>query len=270
MTDMHIFEFKDYKAFFRAWLNGQPNAGRGLLTKIAKAASMSPAMLTHVFNGDKNLSLEAANDVAVFIGLSEDETDYFLKLVQFSKAGTHSLRERYRKAILRKQKHANEIGTKLNPDRPLSEMAKTLFYSHWLYSGIRNMSACPDFDDIDKISAHLNIPRAHAQRVIDFLLENNLCVISKGKLSPGPQITHIGNENSLVSKHHQNWRLSAMTKMFDPGEKNVFFTSPMSLSKEDADLIRQKIPSFIEEIRKTVGPSKSEVVRCLNIDWFEY
>jgi len=29
------------------------------------------------------------------------------------------------------------------------------------------------------------------------------------------------------------------------------------------------LPSFIEKINKWILPSESEVVRCLNIDWFE-
>lgn len=53
-------------------------------------------------------------------------------------------------------------------------------------------------------------------------------------------------------------------------ENDLFFTSPMSLSKEAAEKIRQELPAFIEKISKIVIPSKSEVIRCLNIDWFEY
>ena len=58
--------------------------------------------------------------------------------------------------------------------------------------------------------------------------------------------------------------------MIDVDDKNLFFTAPMSLSHETVELIRQKIPAFIEEIIKLVRPSPSEVVHCLNIDWFEY
>lgn len=52
--------------------------------------------------------------------------------------------------------------------------------------------------------------------------------------------------------------------------KNLFFTMPMSLSEEVADKVREDLPAYIEKIAKWVGPSPSQVVRCLNIDWFEY
>lgn len=53
-------------------------------------------------------------------------------------------------------------------------------------------------------------------------------------------------------------------------EKDLFYTAPMSLSKEVAERIRTQLPELIKQIIDQVGPSESEVVRCLNIDWFEY
>jgi hypothetical protein len=44
----------------------------------------------------------------------------------------------------------------------------------------------------------------------------------------------------------------------------------MSLSEKDAEKLRKLIPQWIEEIHKIVGPSDSECVRCLNIDFFNY
>lgn len=268
MTD--IFATRDYKAFIKAWLQAQPREGRGLLSRIAEKTGLSPGMMTHVLNGDRHFSPEAANEVAAFMSLNEEETDYFLLLVNYERAGTHALRERLKRKIISEQKKANELSKRMKPEHTLPETAKALFYSHWIYTGIRNMTACEAFKDVDKIASHLQVSRATAQRVIEFLLKNNLCVVKNGRLDVGPQVTHIGNETTLVSKHHQNWRLHGLTKMLEPNDKNVFFTSPISLSRETADVIRNKIPTFIEEIRNLVGPSPSEVVRCLNIDWFEY
>jgi uncharacterized protein (TIGR02147 family) len=231
---------------------------------------MSQGMMSQVLNGDKNFSMEAANEIAAFMALSEEESEYFLLLVNYERAGTPSLRERLNKKILQEQKKANEIGKKLKPDQEFSEMAKTLVFSHWIYTGIWNMTACANFSDVDSIAAHLKLSRIHVQKAVDFLLKTGLCVKKNGRLSVGPQVLHIGNETSLVGKHHQNWRLHGITKMFEQNESDVFFTCPLSLSREAAELIRWKIPTFIEEIRNIVGPSPSEVVRCVNIDWFAF
>lgn len=100
--------------------------------------------------------------------------------------------------------------------------------------------------------------------------QNGLCGIAGGKLQVGTKRTHIDANSPLVAKHHQNWRLRTFEKMPLQRAEDLFFTFPMSLSADDAKNIRQYLPSVIEQIHKIVGPSPSEVVRCLNIDFFEY
>jgi uncharacterized protein (TIGR02147 family) len=267
---MNIFLTTDYKAFFKKWLRSQPRGGRGLLSRISEQIGMSPAMMSHVLGGDKHFSMEAANDIALFMGLSEDEAEYFLLLVSFERAGTQTLRERLNRKISREQKKAQDLEKKVKPTKTVPEQVKAAFFSHWIYSGIVNMVACKQFHDVDKIAQHLNLSRMVVQHAVEFLVQNGLCIIQKGRIGVGPHITFLGKESSLVEKHHQNWRLHGLTKMFEASDENVFFTSPMSLSREAAALIRAKIPSFIGEVRDLVGPSHSEVIRCLNIDWFSY
>lgn len=267
---MSIYDYDDYKAFVKQWIASQPKKGRGILRRMAEHLKISPTMLSHVFQDDKHLSVEAANDLAEFMGLGEDEFEYLLLLVLYGRAGSFSLQERLKKKINSEQKKASQISKRMKADAELEESAKTLFYSSWIYSGIRNMTACPLFNDVDQIAAHLKLARPTVQRVVDFLLQNNLCVMNAEQLNVGPQQTHVGTDSSSVTKHHQNWRLHGITKMIEPNERNLFFTSPMSLSRETAETIRPKILSFIEEIRKQLRPSPSELVRCLNIDWFEY
>lgn len=267
---MSIFEFRDYKEYLRSWVASQPKRGHGILKKIADHLRISPTMLSHILNGDKDLSAEAAHDLADYLGLSDMEFDYLSLLIQISKAGSFSLKSRLERKIVSEQKKALELKKRLRTDETISEESRALFYSNWLYAGIRNLSACPGFQTVDDIAKRLNISRGSAQKIIDFLLENQLCLMNQDKLLPGPAQTHLGHDSVFVSRHHQNWRNQAVTKMSEISDKNLFFSSPMSLSVETAELIRQKLPSFIEEIMKVVRPSPSEVVRCLNIDWFEY
>lgn len=267
---MSIYEFIDYKKFLKKWLEDQPKQGRGLIRKMADHLRISSTMMSHILSGEKNFSLEAANDLAVFIGMDDAESEYFLLLLFYAKAGSFALRERFKKKILSEQKRAREITKRVKADADLPDIAKTVFYSNWLYTGIRNMSACPGLQNIDEIASHLNLPRATVKKVVEFLLKNELCLEKDGKLIPGPKQTHVGHQSPLVSRHHQNWRLQGFSKMIDSEDKNLFFTAPMSLSHETAEQIRQKIPGFIEEIIKLVRPSPSETIRCLNIDWFDY
>lgn len=267
---MSIYDFIDYKAYVRSWIESQPKRGRGILRRMAEEFQMSPTMLSHIFQGDKHLSIEAANDIAEFMSLGDDEFEYLLLLVLYGKAGNFRLQQRLKKKIHLEQKKANQIAKRMKADTELPETSKAIFYSSWLYSGVRNLTACPSYKDVEHIAAHLKVPRNAIQKVIEFLLQNNLCVIKDGKLDVGPQQTHIGSESPLVLKHHQNWRVHGLSKMVEQNEKNLFFTSPMSMSRETAEEIQPLILDLIEGVRKKIRPSPSETVRCLGIDWFEY
>jgi hypothetical protein len=73
-----------------------------------------------------------------------------------------------------------------------------------------------------------------------------------------------------VVKHHQNWRIKGFQSMELRREEDLFYTQSMVMSREAAEKIRLMLPGIIEGIHGIGGPSDSEVVRCLNIDWFEY
>lgn len=266
---MSIFEFTNYKVFVQSWLKKQPKAGRGFLKAWSEKLGVSSTLLSQVFNGEKELSAELASEFCDLLGLSENEADYFLLLVEYARAGSHHLRSRLRRKIETEQKRAQNVSQRLKVEE-LPDYTKAIFYSHWLYAGIRNLTAIPQYQSVEALAEYLKLPRLHVQKLVEFLLENGLCILEKGKLNVGPKRTHVGAHSPLVMKHHQNWRLESFQKMPLQKDEDLFFTFPMSLSAEDAKRIRAYLPSVIEEIHKIVGPSESEVVRCLNLDFFGY
>lgn len=123
---------------------------------------------------------------------------------------------------------------------------------------------------MEALASYLNLPRNHVQKILDFLISNNLLVEDKNRLKLGTARTHVGSSSPLVIRHHQNWRIQSLGKIQQNKEEDFFYTGPMVLSQEVADWIRQELPAFVERVNAKLIPSPSEVVRCLNIDWFEY
>ncbi|MES2769577.1 MAG: TIGR02147 family protein [Bdellovibrionota bacterium] len=267
---MNIYEFISYKTYLKAWLKALPKKGHGESRRIAEALGISTTMISQVLNGEKNFNLELASDLCDYLGLNEKETDYFFLLVEFERAGTHRLKQKLKKKIERLKIQASVLKERLEKDKELTDHDKATFYSSWIYSGIRNLIATDTSLTIDSISQRLQIPRNQIQKILDFLLESGLCELKQNKYLVGAKRTHLGNDSPLVTKHHQNWRMQGFNKMIFAEDKNLFYTAPMSLSKEAAQKIRQELPAFIEKINKWVVDSDSEIVRCLNIDFFEY
>src|SRR5476649_2027297 len=89
---MRVFDFIDYKAFLRTRVESMPKHGRGQYQKIASHLNVHSTMISQVFGGDKNLSLEQACSLCEFLGLGDLETEFFVALVSRERAGSKSLK----------------------------------------------------------------------------------------------------------------------------------------------------------------------------------
>lgn len=265
-----IYDFNDYKAYFNAWVENQPKAGHGEYRRLAISLNVSTTMISQVFKGDKHLSLELASEICDYLRFNDEEADYFLLLVEYQRAGSQKLHKRLKRQVLLRQEKARKLENRVKAAKEMSDEVKNIFYSSWMYSGVRLLTGLEEMNNAAIIAERLSLPRNQVQKILDFLITNHLVLAEKTQLKMGPARTHIGSSSLLVNKHHQNWRLQGFSKMISPDEKNFFYTGPMSLSEEVAGKIRQELPSFIEKINAQIIPSPSEVVRCLNIDWFEY
>lgn len=265
-----IFTYTDYKKFFNSWVDSQPKNGYGEYRRVAQALGLSTTMVSQVFKADKHLSMEMTADLCDYLGLTEDETDYLLLLVEYQKAGSFKLRTKLEKQIKKAQEKSAKLESKIKKDVELTENDKTIYYSSWLYQATRLLSDIEYVNDAEEIAQKLNVPKNQIIKVLQFLIETNLCRREKGKLKMGPAITHLPSGSPIVTRHHLNWRIRAYQQMTMPDEKNFFATVPMVLSESLAEKIRQELPQLVQNILTDVAPSDSETVRCMNIDYFEF
>lgn len=264
-----IFHYQDYKEFYNAWVENQPRQGFGEYRRLAQSLGVSTTMVSQVFKGDKHLSLELASEMCDYLRLDDDETDFFLLLVDYQRAGSFKLQKRFLRQIKSRQEKSKKLENRVKVNE-LSEEANNIFYSNWLYTGMCLLADTGKYNDAEALAKYLNIPRNNVQKILDFLLANNLLIEDKGRLKLGTARTHVKTSSALVTRHHQNWRVQAMAKLPQSRDDDFFYTGPMVLSQEVAEWVRLELPAFVERLNARVIPSSSEVVRCLNIDWFEY
>lgn len=265
-----VYETTDYKVFLRGWLGARPKGGHGEGRRIAEKLGISTTLVSQVINGDKHFTMEAASDLCDHLGLSEREADHFLLLIDYARSGSIGLKKRIEKRIEESREAAMALAERFKRSRELEPAEAAIYYSHWSYTGITNWIATRPEASVDEIAKHLRLPEAMVARVIAFLVETGILLNRGGQYEIGPKSTYTGPDSPLVVKHHQNWRIQGFNRMPYKSNKDFFFTSAMSLSEEVAERIRAELPDFVEKIHSLVGPSPSEVVRCLNIDWFEY
>jgi len=103
--------------------------------------------------------------------------------------------------------------------------------------------------------------------VTDFLLSTGLFIEKDGALSPGATYVHLEAESPLIGRHHAIWRQKAIERHPFLSGNEVAYSSPMSLSVQDAEKVHMLILSFVESVNKIRDPSPCETLYFLNVDW---
>lgn len=265
-----IYDFSSYQEYLGAWIRSQPRAGRGVKGQIAQRLKISPTLVSFLLSGKKSLTLEQASDLADFIGLNEFETDFLFLLVEHHRAGHFRLKHKLERKIQLSQEQSRRFSKRLKKDAELPDHLKAVYYSSWIYTALRNLVALRTDYDAATLAKRLHVPLPMVNKALSFLLENDLCREENGQLIVGPTYTHVDADSPYVNKHRQNWRIRGFTMMEQKNESDLFYTSPMSLSRADAENVRKLLLRTVQEVVEVMRPSPSEEVHCLNIDWFEY
>ena len=267
---MRIFEFSDYRIFVAQTVRALPKAGRWEFLKIAKHLRIHTSTLSQVLSGIKNFTLDQACALADYFGFNELETQYLLHLVELERAGTERLRATLKKQMAQIRERSRALSEVVPGKRALSEEEKAVFYSNWFYPGIWALTSIPSHQTQDAISKYFRLPRLLVNRVVSFLLSTGLCVEEGGFLRPGTTYVHLEADSPLIGRHHASWRQKAIERHPVLTETEIAYSSPMSLSKQDAEKIRKLVVEWVEQANKIRDPSPCEVLYFLNIDWIKF
>ncbi len=268
---MWITEFKDYKAFIKATIRTFPQNGRGQMQRLARHLSVSPMVISHILTRKRDLTPDQALRTAEYFGFDERTTEYFVDLVHLGRASTRELRAYYEQKLSQLREQSQNIKNLVQGREELSDVDKGMFYSNWYYSGVRLLSSIEKFQTTEAIAGYFGLSRAKVGEIVSFLVTTGLCVQdSSGRIKMGPKATHVSSTSEFVNSHRKSWRDKAREKFTEPGEDDLFYSSPVSLSKKDAEIFRKELLELIKNFSKQVADSPAEQLMCLNIDWFKF
>jgi plasmid maintenance system antidote protein VapI len=247
-----------------------PKRGRGEFLKIAKHLGIHTSTLSQVLSGTKQFTLDQACSLADYFGLNELETQYLFHLVELERAGTERLRATLKRQLAQLKEQSKNLSAVVPGKRTLSEEEKATFYSNWYYAGIWALTSIEGYQTADAIVKYFGLPKLLINRVIMFLLKTGLCIEEKGLLRPGTTYVHLENDSPFIGRHHSSWRQKAMERHTMLSETEIAYSSPMSLSNEDAAKIRKLVIEWVEQANKIRDPSPCETLFFLNIDWIKF
>jgi uncharacterized protein (TIGR02147 family) len=262
-----IFRYLSYKSFINDHFKAFPQGGRGQAKKLSEYLGVSTVVVSQTLKGEREFSAENAYRVAQFLKLTPIETQYFLKLVDYQKAGSHELKAFILSELKHLQKEGKKVKSKYSKTLELSDEDKFQFYSEKYYSAIRMASSLPSHNTVEDFANHFHLSFEKTEEILDFLLNRNLCVNKNGKIERGPKHTFLPSTSPYIKNHHRNWRIHSLERVDHLDTENeLMYTAPMSLSKDAFQKLRENLLQTIADTVKLIGPTEDEVVACLNID----
>ncbi len=268
MEAISVFDFTDYRRYLHRYIDSRPKKGRGVRSALAQAAGCQVAYLTRVFSDQAELSLEQADAIAQYLGFSQEEANYFLLMIQYARAGTPRLRGHFANQLEEVQKKRLILKERFKVKETLTLEAQTKYYSSWIYTAIHMCITVPGLQTRDAIARYLKLSPLKVGRALEFLESVGLARTESGRTLIGNARVHLGADSELISKHHTNWRIQAIASYDREGERDLHYTSIVSLSRADQHKLKALLVKTIEEFNATVAPSPEEEVHCLAMDFF--
>lgn len=268
MKSTDIWSHTNYKSYIKAVFASMSNGGRGQPKKLSEYLGVHSTLISQVIRGDKDFSDEQAIKVAEFLQLREIETDYFLHLVFYSKAGSVDLQKYHLSKIKKLKASGKSVGHRIGESSELSDDDKIRYYSDWRYVAVWLATSIEELRDVQSISEHLDIQRNIVQDILDFLISKGLCRKTENGVVMELKKIHIPASSPLVVNHHLNWRMKSLAFVQNVKKQELAFTSPLSISREDFEKVRGMVLKLIEDISEVVEKTEPEIIACLNIDHF--
>jgi uncharacterized protein (TIGR02147 family) len=271
-VEIPLHEYDDYRAYLLDRIARSPNEGRGIKASIARHIGCQPTYVSAVLKGAADFSLEQAEGVSAFLGHGEEETHFWLLLVQIARAGTPSLRDYFKRRLREAREKRLHLKHRLQLSEVMSDRARQTYFSSWYYAAIHAVIPVPGCETVEGISRLLGLERALVSQVVGFLVEQGLVARHGSHLVLGVKQIHLPHDSPLISKHHANWRLVALASLTETAQTSssdrLHYSSITAISYKDAVRIREKLMSEIERVKELVRISPEEAPYSFSLDFF--
>ena len=262
-----IFEFQDYKAYLLNKI-GKTGTRTGMRSGLASAVVCNTAYISQVLNGSSEFSLEQAEKANHYLGHTEEESHFFLLLVQYARAGTTALRKYFESQIKLIVEQRVNIQKRLGVKKNLSESDQATYYSAWHIAAIHVALSIPQLNRAEFIATYFDLPLKKVKRALEFLVSVGLAEEHSGTFSIGKTYIHLNKDSENILRHHTNWRLRAIETFDRDKVQDLHYASVVTLSKKDAFKIQDLIIENIQKMNTMIADSKEEEVYCFTSDFF--
>lgn len=264
-----VFEFRNYKAYLKHWITHKPGKGRGVQTQMATHLGCQSGYVSQVLNTRANFSLEQSEALNQYLGHTYEEGHFFLLLVELERSGTPALHKRFQNEIDKILNQRLILKDRVDIKKSLDPVDQATYYSSWYFAAIHVAVSVPGLSTRETLMHHFGLSTQTVGEALQFLTSVGLLEKTGDQYTQGVTRLFLGKDSPMIKKHHTNWRIRAIHALDQGIDKNLHFSTIVSLSANDLLLIKEKLVKSIEECRSIIRDSKEEKICCLSLDLFD-
>jgi uncharacterized protein (TIGR02147 family) len=264
-----IYEYRDYKKYVIDLIRSDAPGTRGKRKELSEFIGCQVSHISNVLSGSGHFNPEQAEAASRFFGLSSQEIEFFLMLIQYNRAGTESLKKFYSQLLQERQKKSLLLKNRLEMPDSLQHEDEAIYYSSWHYAAIHVLLSIKQFQTREAIAKKLDVPLPRVDQVLEFLAKTGLCRKEGVRNLIVKPLLHLDKSSPLISKHHTNWRLKTMMALDQNNDENLHYSSVFTVSKKDFPRVREIVAEALTKALKVINPSPEEEVAAICIDLFK-
>lgn len=239
---------------------------RGALSRAAEALNCQRSYLSRIINAEMHLTPDQAFLLAQFWRLKPIERDYFQTLVEVDRAADSEYREHLKARLIEIIRRNESLTERMQrPEPVLSTANEALYFSAWHWSAIHFLTSINEYQNLQKLSEKLAIPKEQLLFFLERLKEIGYVKQRSSHWEFQQGEFHLPNHSPFVIQHHQNWRNRAVLDAQTYNQESVHYTNIQTASKEDIQKIKAMLFDFISKSKETLDPSSPEegvVILC--------
>jgi uncharacterized protein (TIGR02147 family) len=268
MKDFDLYSFGNYRNYLRKAFSGiGEHRGRRIL--LAEELGCQTSFLSQVLTDRAHLSLEHAIKTSRFLNHSDDESRFFILLIEKEKAGSVLLEKHFEKQLLEIKLRRQEIKDRIQVVSDITPEDQMHYYSAWYYAAIHIFVALPGLNTLNEITKRLRLSAKVVKEALEFLETRGFILKEKGEFRIGSKRIHLSRGSPMLSKHHTNWRMQAINSVDGEAESDLHYSAILGISKTDQEKFKEKLLALLAEFEPIVKSSKEEIPVVMLMDLFE-
>jgi uncharacterized protein (TIGR02147 family) len=269
MTDLYTFD--SYKDYLKDIIVNNKQS-RGFQSQLAKAATCQVSYLSQVLNSKTELTPDHGINIAKFLGLNKNDTEYFLCLINYSRATTITLVDYIKKQMSLLKIKSTTLEHKFEVDyKPLSDEAINVMHSSWLYLAVQTALDIPALRTVNALSEKFKVPKEKIEDVLQFSAKHKMVTEKNNEWFQTDAAVDQLSTSKLGHVIHHSWNEKSCSdiEIKNPDSVHTLFIS--ALVEEDyikikniiSDSLKRTLPIILDT---TKTPDK---LYCFKCNFFE-